>query len=231
MVKIKMDIFVKKYQPEKYELWLRGMENTLHTNHTTKQRKLSHNAISNDDEDDNSGSENNQTGYVPKKRFQISQNPYSQSKRKRFNSTSTAFSDYFNKLSLVNSQALIANTNPNDNLLSNSIKSTIEGYKLPITIDSCLTHSLMATDRFSLKYQCAASCLLLFHSVNGDHDDGSVHSDFKYCNSVDDLASLKCKKSWFFILFFLRFNSEKLLAASRIEECFVEMKFYSKLLE
>ena len=47
MVKIKMDIFVKKYQSEKYDLWIMGLENSPHpedhVHHVTRQQSNNNN--------------------------------------------------------------------------------------------------------------------------------------------------------------------------------------------
>lgn len=41
MVKIKMDIFVKKYQPERYDLWRLGLEDTINQSQSLYKRSCS----------------------------------------------------------------------------------------------------------------------------------------------------------------------------------------------
>jgi hypothetical protein len=198
MVKIKMDIFVKKYQPDKYDLWMLGMDkSTLKGKTTDKQQQQLPDDM--DVDEGTSNSDENRTGYIGKRRFQISTQCNTQNnKRLRLGSASgTTFAEYFNKLSLINSDALTRQRETNslvDDTVRIKVTASITDYNLPGSLYNCLTNGLTMTDSGSLKHQCAIKCLELLKRIsNSDYADADYINKSADCDDEQPIVTKTTK--------------------------------------
>lgn len=136
MVKIKMDIFVKKYQPDKYDLWIMGLENSPHpedvqhhhnsSSFTSSQRQRSNSSTNANATfvdsllliDDARSSTTNHAGLIGKKRLPMSDTLNSKKKK--------MFSNYGNK----------------NNELNVDVVDTLDNDKQTNSIVTCYLNSL-----------------------------------------------------------------------------------------